>query len=116
MKPDGYAHATSKSLLSYDNDTTTYNIGLGRKFSDNWSGAVTYGYEAVQSGKGSPTSPTNGNSKYGVGVTYNTEQLSSTLAVQHVEIGDQITNIGSHDSPMTDNTGLVTALKISAKF
>ena len=116
VKPDGYAYATSKSLLSYDNDTTTYNIGLGRKFSDNWSGAVTYGYEAAQSGKGSPTSPTNGNSKYGVGVTYNTEQLSTTLAVQHVEIGDQIANIGSHDSPMTGNTGLVTALKISAKF
>ena len=29
------------SLVSYDNDATTYNLGLGRRFNEEWSGAVT---------------------------------------------------------------------------
>jgi long-subunit fatty acid transport protein len=116
VRPNGYLAALSKSLLTYSNDSTTYNIGLGRKFSETWSGAITYGYEAAQSGTGSPTSPTNGNSKYGIGVTYNAEDFSATLGVQHVDIGDQQVMVGANSTPMTGNTALVTALKISAKF
>jgi len=116
VRPNGYLAALSKSLLSYDNDSTTYNIGLGRKFSETWSGAVTYGYEASQPGTGSPTSPTNGSSKYGIGITYNAEKLSATLGVQHVDIGDQQVMVGANSTPMTGNSALVTALKISAKF
>jgi long-subunit fatty acid transport protein len=116
VRPNGYLAALSKSLLSHDSNSTTYNIGIGRKFSETWSGAVTYGYEAAQSGTGSPTSPTNGSSKYGVGVTYDAEDFSATLGVQHVDIGDQQVMVGAKSTPMTGNTALVTALKISAKF
>ena len=116
VAPAGYKAALNKSLLSYDNDSTNYNIGLGRKFNETWSGAVTYGWESAQAGTGSPTSPTNGNKKYGVGVTYNADEFSATLAVQHVDIGDQTVVVGSNNSPMSGNSALVTAFKITAKF
>lgn len=116
VAPAGYQAALSKSLLSYDNDSTTYSVGLGRKFSEIWSGAVTYGWESAQPGTGSPTSPTNGNKKYGLGVTYNADNFSATLGLQHIDIGDQTVVVGSNNSPMSGNSGLVTALKISAKF
>lgn len=121
VKPAGYytltgAAATAKSLLKYDNDSTTYSIGIGRKFSETWSGAFTYGYEGSQSGVGSPFGPTNGSSKYGLGVTYNAEDFSATLGVQHVELGDQIADAGTPKASMTGNSALITAFKITAKF
>ena len=128
FRPYGYDFATrsggagtgsygdGKALLSYDEDTVTYNIGLGRKFTETWSGAVTYGYEGRGDSLGSPLSPTNGNSKYGVGVTYNAEEFSATLAVQKINLGDQTADVGGVAAAMADNDALVTAVKISAKF
>ena len=112
----------SKSLLSYDENTTTYNVGLGRRFNETWSGAVTYGYEAAGAGMGDAFSPTNGNNKIGMGVTYTAGDLSATLAVQQVNMGDQTAVAAASGSTivssaaMSNNTGLVTALKISTKF
>lgn len=37
-------------LITYDNDVYTVNLGVGRKFSDQWSGAVTVGYERTEGG------------------------------------------------------------------
>ena len=126
VHPDGYhaltyaasGNTAAKSLLNYNNDSTAYNIGLGRRFSEAWSGAVTYGYEASNSGTGGPFSPTNGSNKYGVGVTYSVDNISATLAVQHVEMGDQIVSVqsGAITADMASNSTLVTALKVSAKF
>lgn len=32
-------------LVSYNHDTTTFNLGVGRKFNESWSAAVQAGYE-----------------------------------------------------------------------
>ncbi len=116
LKPTGYNMAASKSLLSYDEDTTTYSIGLGRKFTENWSAALTYGYEGETAGDGSPLAPTNGNSKYGLGVTYNAEAFSATIAAQKVNMGNQSAAVSTFAAAMADNSALVTAFKISARF
>ena len=36
---------TVNPLISYDHDSITYNIGIGRRFSETFSGAVSLGYE-----------------------------------------------------------------------
>ena len=118
------------SLKKFDHNATTYTIGLGRKLSDQWSAAVTYGTESATGDDGSALGPTDGFSKMGVGVTYTGEQMTVTLAVQKANLGDttipsKLTSYTAGTPPtttaisqvdMTGNTSLVTAVKVGYKF
>ena len=55
--------------ISTFSDSDTYNIGVGRKFSDKLSASFSYTTEAGSSATGtSLLSPTNGKDTYGIGV------------------------------------------------
>jgi len=112
LKPALYKASTGTSLKKFTSDTISYSLGLGRKFSDQWSGAVTYGTEAAEGTAGSALGPTDGYSKMGVGVTYSGEQADITLGVQQINNGDTT----APKATMTGNTTLVTAVKIAYKF
>ena len=88
---------------------------MGRKFSDHWSGAFTYGREASNDDKVSALSPANGYNKMGLGVTYTGEQAVVTLGMQKINNGD-VTIASPKAASMTGNTTLVTALKVGFKF
>ena len=111
------AAGSAKSLLDYDQDTTTYNIGVGYRFNESWSAAVTYGTESAQNTPGGAFGPTDGFNKYGLGVTYSMESIDITLAAQQVDVGDTgIYSGATQIATMSDNKTTVTALKITAKF
>jgi long-chain fatty acid transport protein len=119
LTPPLYASANSgDSLKKFTSDTTSYSLGLGRKFSDQWSGAVTYGTEAAEGVAGSPLSTTDGYSKMGVGVTYTSEQATITLGMQKINLGDISAEAqgGAFKAAMSGNTALVTAVKVGYKF
>jgi long-subunit fatty acid transport protein len=106
------ASPIGKDLKTFSSDVTTYSLGLGRKFTDQWSGAVTYGTEAAEGVVGGPLGPTDGYNKMGLGVTYTGEQATVTLGVQKINNGD----ISIAGIEMANNTTLVTAVKIGYKF
>jgi long-chain fatty acid transport protein len=113
LKPVLYSGSTGGlSLKKFTSDTISYSLGLGRKFSDEWSGAVTYGTEAAEGTAGSPLGPTDGYSKMGVGVTYSGEQANITLGVQQINNGSTVAPVAN----MSGNTTLVTAVKVAYKF
>lgn len=117
LAPTIYSTYTAgKKLKEFTSDVTNYSLGLGRKFTDQWSGAVTYGTEAAEGVDGGPLGPTDGYKKLGLGVTYTGEQASVTLAVQKVNMGDVKAVAGALSAPMTGGTALVTAVKIGYKF
>jgi len=105
-------YPASTPLKEFTQDTISYTLGLGRKFSDQWSGAVTYGTEAAEGIVGSALGPTDGYSKMGVGVTYSGEHANITLGVQQINNG----GIAMKSATMADNTTFVTAVKIAYKF
>jgi long-chain fatty acid transport protein len=112
LNPTVFVAAANKPLKEFTSDTVSYSLGLGRKFSDHWSGAVTYGNESAEGTVGGPLGPTDGYSKMGVGVTYSGEHANITLGVQQINNGDIVTAAAT----MADNTTLVTAVKIAYKF
>ena len=121
LKPALYAYVTGlggpeKSLKKFDDNTVSYSLGLGRKFTDQWSGAVTYGTEAKLGGDGSPLGPTDGYSKMGLGITYTGDEATVTLGMQKVNMGDTNAVAASNYASMTGNTSLVTAVKVGYKF
>ena len=116
LDPPEYPAATP--LKKFTQDTTSYSLGLGRKFSDHWSGAVTYGTESAEGVAGGPLGPTDGYSKMGLGVTYTGEQATITLGMQKVNLGDVSSEAGggAYKAAMANNTATVTAVKVGYKF
>ena len=110
--PDAYKAATGACLKEFKSNTTSYTLGVGRKFSDSWSGAVTYGKESAGNDKPSVLSPTNGYTKMGFGVTYTGAQANITLGMQKVNNG----NATATGVNLTGNTSVVTAVKVGYKF
>lgn len=103
-------------IVTYDNDTFSYSLGVGRKFNDNWSGAVTLGYEAAQGGISSALSPTDGNKSIGLGVTYTMDSIKITGGVRFVQLGDATTAGLPAGNDWEDNTATAAGVKIAYTF
>ena len=97
-------------LVSHDNDTITYTLGVGRKFTDNWSGAVSVGYEKPAGGLASNLAPTDGFLSLGVGGSYTQGNMKISGGVRYVKIGDATALSGA--SEFTDNSAVGVGVKV----
>ena len=75
-------------------DTTTYTIGLGRKFTDNWSGSVTFLYEPSEDGKISPLAPANGRKAVTVAAIYTMDNMKISAGINYTKLGDADLGVG----------------------
>jgi long-chain fatty acid transport protein len=115
---DPPAYPPTTPLVSYNGDYTTYTLGVGRKFSENWSAAVTLGYEKPIGGFSSNLGPADGQKSIGIGATYTKDNIKITGGVRYVEIGDaqpQLPGLAP-SANFTDNSALGFGLKISYSF
>ena len=101
-------------LVSYDNDVITYNLGVGRKFSDTWSGAISVSYEQSNGGIASNLSPTDGSMSVGLGATYTKDNLKISGGIRYVDIGDAVALSGSGD--FKGNSAVGIGFKIGYTF
>lgn len=111
------AHITDSvagTIVDYDDDVITYSLGVGRKFSESFSGALTLGYEKSTGTLASNLSPTDGYFSVGVGGTYTKDNMKITAGVRYVDIGDATTEIiGANFS---GNKALAVGLKVAFTF
>jgi long-subunit fatty acid transport protein len=124
--PPSHAAIGLGSLQSYDNDTVAYSLGVGRKFNDNWSGALTVGYEGETGGFAGNLAPTDGNTSVGLGATYTMDNIEITGGVRYIWLGDADTEhpnptnvpalVGTTGSEFRDNTATAIGLKVSYNF
>jgi long-subunit fatty acid transport protein len=111
IDPPGYFPATP--LVSYASDRITYNLGVGRRFNENWSAAVTLGYE---SGDGEITGnlgPTDGFASLGLAATYTMDNVKITGGIRYVDIGDATTSIGAN---FEGNSGVGVGIRVGYTF
>ncbi|WP_298357438.1 outer membrane beta-barrel protein [uncultured Litoreibacter sp.] len=84
---------TTPGLGTYANftaNTTSYTLGVGRKFNENWSGAVTIGYESPTTRPTTtPLAPTAGFRSIGLGATYTQGNTKISGGVTYGKLGDQ---------------------------
>lgn len=124
ITPSVYNTAYNGSLVNYDDDVITYTVGLGRRFTENWSGAVLATYEDQNGGFSGNLGPTDGQTSVGVAVTYETERYEITGGLRHIWIGDARTEAPSAlDQPagtafgdFDDNTAIAGGLQVAIKF
>ncbi|WP_430464026.1 outer membrane protein transport protein [Tabrizicola sp.] len=108
-------------LVGHDNDTITYTLGVGRKFSDTWSGAISIGYEDSKGGIATNLAPTDGFWSVGVGGTYTRGNMKISGGVRYVDIGDANAlesppGSGISNASFRGNSALGVGLKIGFTF
>lgn len=122
IAPDFYSNGLGLSaLVDYDDDVITYNLGVGRKLTDKWSGAVTLGYEASQGGFAGNLGPTDGYFSVGLLSTYQvTDKLKLTGGARYIWIGDAKTQsplvAGETQGDFKDNSGWALGMRIAYTF
>lgn len=101
-------------LVSHDHDSTTFNLGIGRKFSDKFSGAISIGYEESKGGIASNLSPTDGYKSIQVGGTYTHDNMKISAGVRYVDIGDAVAYSGG--SNFNGNSAVAVGFKVAFTF
>lgn len=118
ITPIVYKTATGGSLVSYAHNTITYSIGVGHKFTDQWSGALVFGYEPKVGGYASNLGPTDGRTSIGVGVTYTQGNMKITTGVSYIRIGSAQTQLPglAPASNFTGNHAIAAGVKVGWTF
>ena len=102
-------------LVDYVKDRVTYNLGIGRRFSEQWSGAVTVGYEASDGELTGTLGPTDGATSFGLAATYTMDAVRITAGVRYVDIGDATTN-PPLNARFTENDGIGVGIRVGYSF
>lgn len=82
-------------------DTTTYTIGVGRKFTENWSGSVSFLYEPSKGDIVSPLAPTNGRKAVTLAGIYTLDNLKITAGINYTRLGGTDLGIGESGAKTT---------------
>ncbi|WP_420863629.1 outer membrane protein transport protein [Algirhabdus cladophorae] len=88
VRTPAYAAATGSAVTGLDNDVYTYRLGVGRKFSDEFSGFARVTYEDAKGGVASRLAPTDGSLAFGIGGTYTMDNIKITGGIEYVKVGD----------------------------
>ncbi len=100
-------------LVSYASNTTTLNLGLGRKFNDVWSGAVMLGYEKTSGDLVPDLGPTDGFKSIALAASYQaSETIRISGGVTYVDIGDAKALAGR----FSGNSAWAAGLRIGVTF
>ncbi|OWY15520.1 hypothetical protein B6V72_02755 [Thioclava sp. F34-6] len=118
ITPLGYQIATKgDSLVDYANNTITYNLGVGRRFNDQWSGAIMFGYEKHQGGIVGNLGPTDGFKSVSLAASYQaTSNIKITGGVRYVDIGNAKTEIDPYTTDFSGNDGWGAGLRVGINF
>lgn len=95
-------------------DIWTFELGVGRKFTENWSGAFSIGYEEDQNDVVGNLQGFDGYVSYGLAVKYETEAYEFTTGIRYIDFGDTITTtIGGNFS---GNDAVAVGMKLGLRF
>ena len=118
ISPAIYTGALDSALVSYEEDYIAYNLGVGRRFSENWAGAITLGYEPSQDFFTGNLGPTDGSASIGLAATYTKDNVEITSGVRYIMIGDAETRVGdlTPGGTFTNNDAIAFGVKVGYQF
>ena len=108
LSPPDYTDVAGP-LVDYEFDRITYNLGVGRKLTENLSGGLTVGYEATLGSDPSPLAPTDGFVSVGAGLSYAFDNVEITGGVKYLWLGDASGAAGTFN----DNNAMAFGLKVA---
>lgn len=115
IAPPVYVGGFGSPLVEFASDRVTYNLGLGRRFNENWSGAITIGYEKADGELTGNLGPHDGMKSIGLAATYTMDDMKISGGVRYVEIGDATTNPPISGN-FSGNSGVGVGIKVGYTF
>lgn len=118
IDPKNFINATGNGLVELE-DTTTYQIGLGRRFTEKWAGSIAFSYEAETDKLVSPLAPSNGLWAMALGASYDMGDIKVSGGARYTWLGDAQPETGTPDvarANFDDNTALSLGMRISYDF
>ena len=104
------------SILSYDADVTTLNIGVGRRLTENLSTSFSVGYEKSTGELAGNLGPTDGFMSYQIGGSYTMESgMEISGGIRYVNLGDANT-AAPVSGVFANNDAIGLGLKIGYTF
>jgi long-subunit fatty acid transport protein len=114
VRPAGYEAATGGDRVTgIDSDTTTYRIGVGRKFTDALSGFARITYEPGNGDVASRLAPTDGSTAYGFGGTYTNGPIKVTGGVEYITFGEATDASGTL---FAENDAVAVGVSVGYRF
>lgn len=108
-----------RPLVSYDSSSLTWNLGVGRQLNENWSGAVSVGFERKSGDPLANLGPTDGFLSLGLGVTYRDGPIMVAGGVQYRKLGSGATReIGDTGTraEFSGNSAIGLGLRVGYRF
>ena len=116
VNPQQFYAVTGSGLVSLEN-TTTYTLGVGHKFTDTWSGAVSALYEPKGNSLVSPLAPTNGRYGLSLAAIYTKDNMKITTGINYTVLGNaQAATNGTARSDFSGNHLVGVGMKIGWYF
>ncbi len=114
VEPEGFLGG---SLTDID-DATGYTLGLGRRFSDDFSGSISVGFEPEGSSSlVSPLAPTNGNYSVGLGGQYSIDNVTLSGGIRYIVPGDASSaTADTARADFTDSSAVAVGMKVGYSF
>lgn len=117
VTPAAFGLATGGASLVALEDTTTYTLGVGRRFNEAWSGAFSVSYEAETNPAVSPLAPTNGRIGATLAAIYTMDNTKITAGINYIRLGDATAAPGGVPAAsMTGSTALGVGIKVGYSF
>ncbi len=105
---------TPVGQIDYSNDSYTYSLGVGRKFSDSFSGVVRVTYEEDTGEPASNLSPTDGSLAVTLAGVYTMDNIKVTGGISFVNLGSAVTE--GVNAVFQDNSAIGIGVKVGYSF
>lgn len=105
----------NNSLVAYPRNVVTLNLGVGRKFTENFSGSISVGYEKANDFRTSNLGPHNGMKSLTIGGSYAKDNWKLSGGVTYAKLGEATTYLPIGGS-FNDNKLLAVGLKLGFSF
>lgn len=117
VTPAAFGLATGGSSLVTLEDTTTYTLGVGRRFNETWSGAFSLSYEGKGSPVVSPLAPTNGRIGASLAAIYTMDNTKITAGINYTKLGDATAAPGGVPAAaMSGSSAVGVGIKVGYSF
>lgn len=113
VSPPLFFGAAGVPVVSFDNDTITLALGVGRKINDKLALFGRIGYEEKKGGISSRLSPTDGRQSIGIGANYKIGNTKITGGLEYVKLGDAVDGSGTN---FNGNSAVGLGLSIGHSF
>ncbi|WP_415233716.1 OmpP1/FadL family transporter [Pseudorhodobacter sp.] len=100
-------------------DSITYTLGVGRKFTENWSGAFSVSYEKKGKPLVSPLGPTTGKLGATLAAVYTKDNMKITTGINYTKLGNAMPETGTPDvarANFTGNKAIGVGVKVGFSF